>query len=75
MKTTATYDYAFLEHNEGKTRQTSDMNEGGNSSGYVVPSEFNEKYLKTLEKENVFRRLATTIDSQPAKEPLMLLLP
>ena len=37
----------ILEHNRGKHDRPSDMSEGGNSSGYVVPSEFNEKYLKT----------------------------
>jgi HK97 family phage major capsid protein len=43
------------------------MREGGNSSGYVDPSDFNDKYLKTLEKENVFWRLATTIDSSSSE--------
>jgi HK97 family phage major capsid protein len=67
MKTTATYNNAFWNTMRGKNDRPTDMREGGNSSGYVVPSDFNDKYLKTLEKENVFRRLATTIDSSTSE--------
>ena len=51
MKTTATYNYAFWNTMRGKHDRPSDMSEGGNSSGYVVPSEFNEKYLMQLRVE------------------------
>jgi len=67
MKTTATYNYAFWNTMRGKHDRPADMREGGNSSGYVVPSDFNDRYLKTLENENVFRRLATTIDSSTSE--------
>ena len=67
MKTTVNYNNAFWNTIRGKHDRPSDMREGGNSSGYVVPSDFNDKYLKTLEKENVFRRLATTIDSSSSE--------
>lgn len=41
-----------------------EIKEGSDKSGgYVIPSDFNDKYLIALEKENVFRRLATVVDT------------
>lgn len=61
MKTTTIYNHAFWNAMRGKKGAYNDMNEGKESDGYIVPTEFNEKYQKALEKENLFRRLATVV--------------
>lgn len=64
MKTTTIYNNAFWNTMRGKHDRPSDMKEGlEDSGGHIVPSDFNERYLKALEKENVFRRLSTVINT------------
>ena len=63
MKTTTIYNHAFWNAMRGKKGAYNDMNEGKESDGYIVPTEFNEKYQKALEKENLFRRLATVVNT------------
>jgi len=64
MKTTTIYNNAFWNTMRGKHDRPTDLNEGGNdSSGYIVPSEFNDKYTRALEKENIFRRLGTVVNT------------
>lgn len=64
MKTTTIYNNAFWNTMRGKHDRPTDMNEGGNdSAGYIVPSEFNDKYTKALEKENIFRKLGTVVNT------------
>lgn len=68
MKTTSIYNYAFWNDMRGKQITKAEMKEGSdNSGGYILPSDFNDKYLKALEKENVFRRLATVVDTTSAE--------
>lgn len=68
MKTTTFYNKAFWNSVRGENVPMSDIEEGSdNSGGYVLPSEFNDKYLKALKKENLFRRLATVVDTSSAE--------
>ena len=68
MKTTTIYNKAFWNAMRGKKDFASDMKEGSDQSGgHILPSDFNERYLKALAKENVFRRLATVIDTSSAE--------
>ena len=68
MKTTSTiYNKTFWNAVRGNNA-FSEIKEGSDKSGgYFIPSDFNEKYLIALEKENVFRRLSTTIDTTSAE--------
>lgn len=62
MKTTSIYNNAFWNIIRGKEPISAEMNEGAdNSGGYIIPTEFNNKYMRALAKENIFRRLATII--------------
>ena len=66
--TTAYYNNAFWNTMRGKGESRAELNEGSVGGGdYIIPSDFNEKYLKTMEKENVFRRLATVVDTSSAE--------
>lgn len=66
--TTAYYNNAFWNTMRGKGESKAELNEGSVGGGdYIIPSDFNEKYLKTMEKENVFRRLATVVDTSSAE--------
>jgi HK97 family phage major capsid protein len=62
MKTTSLYNKTFWNVIRGNQPISAEMNEGAdNAGGYITPMEFNDKYSKALEKENVFRRLGTVV--------------
>ena len=68
MKTTTIYNQAFWNTMRGNKDFASDIKEGSDQSGgHILPSDFNEGYLKALAKENVFRILATVIDTSSAE--------
>jgi HK97 family phage major capsid protein len=63
MKTTTIYNRAFWNAMRDNQNAYAEMKEGtDHTGGYLVPTEFNENYLKALEKGNVFRRLATVVN-------------
>ena len=63
MKTTTIYNRAFWNAMRGNQNAYAEMNGGtDHTGGYLVPTDFNENYFKALEKENIFRRLATVVN-------------
>ena len=64
MEKTTIYNKAFWNVMRGKQADYEVMNAGKDITGsYTVPNEFNDKYMKALEKENVFRRLSTVVNT------------
>lgn len=65
MKTSANYNKAFWNLVRGSVAPYNDLREGSDlqTGAYFLPSESASRYLTGLSKENLFRRLATTISA------------
>ena len=65
MKTSATYNKAFWNVMRGSSEQSNDLSEGSDyqTGAYFLPNESTNHFLAALSKENLFRRIATTINA------------
>ena len=65
MKTSATYNRAFWNLVRGASDQYNDIKEGTDyqTGAYFLPNESTSRYQAALTKENLFRRIATTINA------------
>jgi HK97 family phage major capsid protein len=65
MKTSAAYNRAFWNLVRGASDQYNDLNEGSDyqTGAYFLPNESTNRFLTALSKENLFRRIATTINA------------
>lgn len=56
------YNRAFWNSMRGKAVASNDLNEGSDGYGsFILPDDFQAKFCTALSKENIFRRLATSI--------------
>ncbi len=64
MVTSSIYNRSFWNAMRGKKHEVNDLSEGADSAGsFLLPGEFREKFNAALEKDNLFRRLATVIQA------------
>ena len=65
MKTSTTYNRAFWNLVRGSGDQHNDLREGSDyqTGAYFLPNESTSRFLAALSKENLFRRIATTINA------------
>ncbi len=62
MITSTSYNRSFWNAMRGKAVAASELNEGSDGCGsFILPDDFRAKFITALAKDNVFRRLATSI--------------
>jgi len=67
MATSINYNRAFWNAMRGKNNEIKDLSEGADSTGSLLsPDEFREKFNTSLATDNLFRRLATIIQTSSA---------